>query len=202
MSSFFMGTPERFEQRSTLNKQQQPILAQQLAAIKGRGAGGAFGESSDYYRDLLSNDSQTFNQMAAPEMRRFNEQIVPDLAEQFAGYGSGGGVGSSGFRNASINAGTDLSERLGSIRAQLRQQGASGLSGMAQQGLNQYSENIYRPATQGFLSQLAPIVGGALGSFGGPGLGAGGAALGNRFGNWLNPGGSASPQTTQSGALK
>ena len=49
----------------------------------------SFGTAADYYRDLLGNDSADFNAFASPELRRFREQIVPDLSEQFAGMGSG-----------------------------------------------------------------------------------------------------------------
>ncbi len=156
------GQGESFEQKSRLDKQQQPLYQQLLSSSQGSGAGGAFGQSADYYRDLLSNDSQTNQMMQAPEMRRFNEQIIPGLAEQFAGMGSGG-LSSSGFRNAAVGAGVDLSERLGAIRAQLRSQGASGLSGIGQQGLGDYTQNIYRPATSGLIGGLAQGAGQGLG---------------------------------------
>lgn len=185
MSSFFTGQPGRFEKTSRLRPSQEGLYDQLQAANRGRGAGGSFGEAGDYYRDLLSNDSQTANEMFAPEQRRFNEQIIPGLSEQFAGMGAGG-LSSSGFRNAAVNAGTDLSERLGAIRAQLKQQGAAGLMGLGQQGLEQFDENIYRPQSKGFLDFLGPIAGGAVGAFGGPFLGAAGSALANKFSSSLN----------------
>jgi len=145
------------------------------------GTGGAFGDSADYYRNLLSDQSQDYNAFAAPQLRQFNEQTIPGLSEQFAGMGAGG-LSSSGFRNAAVNAGTDLSERLGAIRAQLRQQGAQGLMGLAQGGLQQFNENIYRPAQPGFAESFAPAIGGLAGSF----LGPVGAAAGNAAGNFLS----------------
>lgn len=152
-NEFMFGTPEKNYQQSLLEPGQQP-LKNQLVNAGMQGQGGAFGQAADYYGDLLSNDSEDFNSFAAPEMRRFNEQIVPGLAEQFAGMGSGA-LSSSGFRNAAVSAGTDLSERLGAIRANLRSQGAQGLQNIGQQGLGQFSENIMRPATQGFGQQIA-----------------------------------------------
>ena len=185
---FFSGTPERSYQQSLLGKEQLPGYQQLLGASQGAGAGGAFGQAADYYRDLLSDNSQTYQAMQAPEMRRFREQIVPDLSEQFAGMGSGA-LSSSGFRNAAVGAGTDLSERLGAIRAQLRQQGAAGLLGIGQQGLGQYNENILRPATPGFADTMGPALGsaalGAAGSFFGPAGTAIGTALGSKVGGWL-----------------
>lgn len=156
------GRGESFQQRSRLDQQQQPLYQQLLQAGQQPGAGGSFGQSADYYRDLLSNDSQTNQMMAAPELRRFNEDIIPSLSEQFAGMGAGG-LTSSGFRNAAINAGTDLSERLGAIRAQLRSQGAAGLAGIGQAGLGDFTNNIHRPATSGLLGGFAEGAGRGVG---------------------------------------
>lgn len=179
LSNFFTGTPEEHERVSTLRPEQEPLYQQSVNAAMRPGAGGAFGEAADYYRGNLSNDPQDFNAFAAPEMRRFNEQIVPDLAEQFAGMGSGA-LSSSGFRNAAVNAGTDLSERLGQIRAQLRQQGAQGLMGIGQQGLGNYSQDVMtKPGTEGFLSQIAPVAGQVASAYVG--------------GNWLSNKGKTSP---------
>lgn len=156
------GQGEKFQQKSRLDQQQLPLYRQLQSSAMAPGAGGAFGQSADYYRDLLSNDSQTNQMMAAPEMRRFNEDIIPGLAEQFAGMGAGG-LTSSGFRNAAVNAGTDLSERLGAIRAQLRSQGAAGLSGIGAQGLGDYTNNIMRPQTSGLLGGFLQGAGKGIG---------------------------------------
>ena len=183
--SFFTGTPGSWNQMSNLNKGQQGLQNNLLAANKGAGAGGSFEASADYYRDLLSNDSNTYNQMQAPELRQFKEQILPGIAEDFAGQGAGG-LSSSGFRNASINAGTDLSERLGAMRAQLRQQGAQGLQQLGQQGLSPTSQNVYTQGQPGFLDSIGKGIGGAATGFlsGGPaGAAAGGlSSLVSKFG--------------------
>ena len=165
IQSFFTGTPERNYQQSLLGPEQQPLYNQLQQSAMGRGAGGVYGQAADYYRDQLSDDSSTANMQFAPEMRRFNEQIIPGLSEQFAGMGSGG-LSSSGFRNAAVNAGTDLSERLGSIRAQLRQNSVQGLQSIGQQGLGTYNENIHRPATPGFLESFAQGAGQGFGKAG------------------------------------
>jgi hypothetical protein len=190
IGNFFTGTPEKREQVSRLTPGQMPIQDQLQNAAQQRGAGGAFGTSADYYRDLLSNDSADFNAFAAPEQRRFNEQTIPDLAEQFAGMGAGN-LSSSGFRNAAVGAGTDLSERLGAIRAQLRQSGAQGLQNIGSQSLAPTSDwQTTQQGTEGFLSGALPAFGTALGTaFGGP---IGGAAA-NFATNWLSNKGKSSP---------
>lgn len=156
------GSKEKSYQQSLLGQEQKPLYNQLLSAGAQQGAGGAFGTSADYYRNLLSNNPYDMEQFAAPELRRFNEDIIPSLSEQFAGMGSGG-LSSSGFRNAAVNAGTDLSERLGALRAQLRQSGAAGLQGIGQAGLGQYNENIIRPATTGLFHAFASGAGQAAG---------------------------------------
>lgn len=174
--NFFTGTPGQFEQRSTLGPEQMQLYEQLRNAGMGKGAGGAFGQSADYYRSLLDDDNSTFNSFAAPEQRRFREDIIPGLSEQFAGMGSGG-LSSSGFRNAAVSAGTDLSERLGAIRAQLRQQGAAGLMNIGQQGLGNFNENIYRAGQPGLFDTIGEGLGNAIGQFGG----GAGKAIGNMF---------------------
>ncbi len=175
VGNFFTGTPATRENVSTLRPDQEDLYNQLQAANLGSGAGGAFGQAADYYRDLLSNDSQTMSQMAAPQMRQFNEEIIPGLSEQFAGMGSGG-LSSSGFRNAAVNAGTDLSERLGALRAQLRQQGAAGLSNLGQMGLQPYSQNMEtQPGSPGLLNNISSGIGNIAGQ----------AAGGFMPSNWL-----------------
>ncbi len=178
IGKFFTGSPAKRENVSTLRPEQEGLYQQLQNANMGRGAGGSFGTSADYYRDLLSDNPADMQAFAAPELRRFNEQTIPGLSEQFAGMGSGG-LQSSGFRNAAVNAGTDLSERLGAMRANLRQQGAAGLAGLGQQGLQSYSQNIEtQPGTEGM---LAPALGAIGTAIGGPLLG----AASGMAGDWL-----------------
>ena len=172
------GTPEKRENVSTLRPEQEPLFEQAVNAGLKPGAGGAFGTSADYYRNLLSDDSADYNAFAAPQLRQYNEDIVPGISEQFAGMGAGG-LSSSGFRNAQIQGATDLSERLGAIRANLRQAGAQGLQNIGQVGLGNYSQNmVTQPGTEGL---LAPALGAAATAF--AGQAAGGAAY--TAGNWL-----------------
>lgn len=182
IGDFFTGTPEKRENVSLLRPNQEKLHKQSVNAAMNPGAGGAFGDVADYYRNNLSNNPADMQAFAAPEMRNFNENIIPGLSEQFAGLGAGGsGLSGSGFRNAAVNAGTDLSERLGQIRANLRQQSAQGLQQIGQQGLESYSQNmVTQPGSEGFLSSALPAVLGAAGTaIGGPILGAAGTAAGN-----------------------
>jgi len=162
MGNFLTGTPATRENVSTLLPQQQGLADQAIKAGMQRGAGGAFGDAADYYRNNLSDDPADFNAFAAPQLRQYNQDIVPGISEQFAGMGAGG-LSSSGFRNAQVQGATDLSERLGALRANLRQQSAQGLQGIGQAGLQNFSQNMEtQPGTQGFLPMAAEAVGNGL----------------------------------------
>lgn len=199
------GTPEKRENVSTLRPEQEALYQQAVNAGMGEGAGGAFGTSADYYRNLLSDNPSDMNAFAAPEIRRFNEETVPGLSEQFAGFGAGG-LGSSGFRNAQLNAGTDLAERLGAIRANLRQSGAQGLQQIGQTGLGNYSQNmVTEQGSEGLLPQAAKLLPHAAAAYftGGQSLPASAAMLsnqnsfgGNKVGQNSSPYGGGNPQTS------
>jgi len=166
---FLRGNDAEVENVSTLRPNQEALHGQSVRAAQGRGAGGAFGDVADYYRNNLSDNPADFNAFAAPAIRQYHQDIVPGLSEQFAGMGSGG-LSSSGFRNAQVQGATDLSERLGALRAQLRQQSAQGLMQIGQQGLQSYSQPmVTQESSPGFLQTVAPAVGTAAGAFfGGP----------------------------------
>lgn len=191
LGRFLGGSPGKRENVSTLRPEQEPLYRQAINAGLIPGAGGAFGTSADYYRNLLSDDSVDYDAFSAPLLRQYNQEIVPSLSEQFAGMGAGG-LSSSGFRNAQMQGATDLAERLGALRSQLRQQGAQGLASIGQLGLQNYSQNMMtRPGTEGFLSSVAPAIGGTLGSaIGGPIGGFIGSGFGNIGSNWFGGTGS------------
>jgi hypothetical protein len=159
--NFWTGSEGYFDQRSNLGPQQQQGFQNLINAGNQAGAGGGFGQSADYYRSLLNNNGGDFQALAAPDVRQFRQETLPGLAEQFAGYGAGG-LNSSGYRNSVLQANTDLGERLASLRANLRGQGAQGLQGIAQQGLGNYFQNTYTPQTPGFLQAIAPGLGQGL----------------------------------------
>jgi hypothetical protein len=165
-NKFFSGSKEKHKNVPTLTKEQLPLLQQLINAGMGPGAGGAFGEAADYYRGNLGNNPQDFNAFAAPELRRFHEDIIPGLGEQFAGMGAGG-LSSSGFRNAAVGAGTDLSERLAQIRANLRNQSAAGLANIGQAGLGNFSaDRMTQPGTEGAFGKIAETFGNAAAQYG------------------------------------
>ncbi len=189
----------KISQQSLLGPEQRPLYQQAINAGMNPGAGGAFGQAADYYRSNLSDNPADFNAFAAPALRQYYQDIVPNLSEQFAQGGGGqGSFGSSGFRNAQIQGATDLSERLGALRAQLRQNSAQGLQNIGQIGLGSFHENIYPENQPTGLESLVQGAGKILPSL------ASGFFSGNKVGANTDPyqggGGASSPQVRSFGS--
>ena len=196
--SFFTGSPGTVETVSNLLPEQEENFRQQQA-----GANGTYGAVSNYHMNNLSDNPADFNAFAAPELRRFNEEIIPGLSEQFAGMGSGG-LDSSSFRNAAVNAGESLSERLGRIRADLRQHSADALQGIGHQALENHSTQVQTPGTEGI---LAPAISAATTAVAGPAAGAAANWVTNSFKGKSKPyglngaTGTAGPQSRQNASI-
>lgn len=187
-SKLFGGSPEKRKNVSSLLPEQQDLYRQLQGAVTRPGSGGAFGQSADYYRGLLGDENADIDAFSAPQMRQYYQDIVPNISEQFAGGGGGqGSFSSSGFRNAQVQGGVDLAERLGALRANLRNSGAQGLANLGSLGLQNFSQNMAtRQGSPGLLSSIAPGIGQGLGagignwfknSFGGDNVGANSAPV-------------------------
>jgi len=99
-------------------------------------------KSADIYRDLLSKDSKAFEAFKAPVEKQFKEQVLPGIAERFAGVGA---ERSSVLQNVLGQAGTDLSTNLNQMKWNLMQSAIPGAMSLAQQPMQE----------QGYLRQLA-----------------------------------------------
>jgi len=92
-----LTTPESMSEFERFTPEQQSLISQLMGALTGQGGpqGGILG-------DLLGGDA-----FAVPEMRRFQEQTIPGIAERFTGLGAGS-QSSSAFQQALGTAGADL----------------------------------------------------------------------------------------------
>ena len=181
--AFWKSQPERMDRYSNLRPgQQEDLWTQYQNSLQGSGAGGSFGDLSDYYRGLMSGEGA--DAYEKPMMRQFQEDIMPGIAEQFAGMGSGG-LSSGGFMQETGRAATDLSERIGQMRADLRMQGAQGMQQMQQGAFNPVDQQVFRPREAGFGEKLVTEFAGGVGKAAGTYLGGvtGGAA--KAFGSFL-----------------
>lgn len=168
---FLFGSGGQLKQVPTMTKEQKGFLSQIFQQLGGMQApGGTYGLAQQRLQEQLMGGDEAYNAFAAPYLRQFQEEIVPGLAERFAGAGA---LSSSGFAQALGGAGAGLQERLASLRAQ-QQQGAIGsalgqysnLAGMAlgAQPFGYYS----RQGQSGLLPFLGAGLGGmTMGGYGG-----------------------------------
>lgn len=195
---FFFGDKDKTKQLPTISPEQQQALSQVLGQLGGLGGpGGGYGQSLGYLQNLLSGSPEAIAGFEAPYLQRFQQEIIPGIAERFAGLDPmGSGLSSSGFGQALSSAGSQLQSQLAALRSGLQQQAAQGLMGQYNQLLGQglgtrAFENVYQPGSTGFLGQLGAGLAGGIGAgLGmGSGIGLGGAlggALGGLFGQRNN----------------
>lgn len=156
--ALFGGRP-RTEQVPTMTPEQQQY---QNMLLQGAGQG-LQGGGLDWLYSILSGDPGAFQDFEAPLMRQFEQDTLPAIAERFAGMGSGGALGSSGFRNAGVQAGSELTQNLAQLRAGLKSQALQQLAGLGQMGMQPSFENVYNQGQTGFFPGLAGGLGGGIG---------------------------------------
>ena len=115
--------------------------------------------------------------LSAPAMRRFQEEIIPSIAERFTGSFGEGSQRSSAFGQQLGSAGAKLAEDLSlqELLLGLQQQNAQSQQGLQGIGLLQsllglglqpQFENIYQPKTGGLVGNLLGGLGLGLGNIG------------------------------------
>lgn len=168
------------KQGSTYNKNQLKGMDEILQQIRS-GTGGPnqditqnqnYQQGSDWLSNLFGNDQGFWNQFEAPLQRQFSEQTVPDLANRFASQGSGGSLGSTGFRNQLAREGSNLGTNIAALRGGMQQQGIGQALQYGQQPISNWmqqlqsvlnpTQNTYQPPSAGGWGSLAgPLIGGA-----------------------------------------
>jgi hypothetical protein len=95
------------------------ILAQAMGMSQG---GGGYDLANQYYNNLLGdNQQQAFDEFSAPYLQQFQEQMLPQIAERFAGVGA---LSSSGFGQALGGASAGLQSQLAQLFSSLQSQAA------------------------------------------------------------------------------
>lgn len=143
-------------QMPNFNPMQQQMLSQLLAGgMQGMGnlPSAEFGPIRQFYEN------------------RFNQQVVPGLAERFTGAGMGS-QRSSAFEQALGSAGAQQQSQLAAMEQQFNQQNRESeigrLMGMLQMGMRPQFEYFTEPPDPGFLRSALPGLLSGLGSaFGG-----------------------------------
>jgi hypothetical protein len=182
-SEFLFGSPDKLKKVATGTKEQEALHNSILSQAMGMQVpGGGYDLANQYFNNFLGpNQQQAFDQFSAPYLQQFQEQMLPQIAERFAGAGA---LSSSGFGQAlggaSSNLQSQLAQLFSSLQGQAAQQQYGQYNQLAQTGLNyqpfQYTQQ------QGSSGFLAPLLGGIGTAMGGPI----GAALGQGIGGGIS----------------
>lgn len=163
------------EFKSTYNPNQLGFLDDMLSKIKAQNSditqNQSYQQGQDWLHSLFS-DPDFFKNFEAPLQRQFQEQTVPDLANRFASMGSGGAMGSTGFRNQLAREGSNLSTNIAALRGGLQQQGVNqslqygqqpiqNMMQMMQQAL-QPTQNVYQPPSAGPMGNIMSSLAGGF----------------------------------------
>lgn len=169
------GSPGK--QGSTYNQNQLGTIdqiIQHINEMRGQG-GGDISQQQNFqqgqgFLNNLFNDPSFFQNIEAPALRQFNEQITPDIANRFASMGSGGSLGSTAFRNELGREGSNLAERLSANRTGMQQQGANQALGYGQtqnQSFMQMLQQALQPTQNTYSQPTGGLFGPLLGALGG-----------------------------------
>jgi hypothetical protein len=182
-SEWLFGSPDKLKKVATGTKEQQGLHNNILGqAMSMQGQGGGYDLAQNYYNNFLGdNQQQAFDQFSQPYMQQFQEQMLPQIAERFAG---GGALSSSGFGQTLGGAASGLQSQLAQLFSQLQSQAAgqqyNQYNQLSQTGLN-YQPFAYQQQ-QGSGGFLAPFLGGIGNAMGDPI----GAALGKGIGGGIS----------------
>ena len=182
-SEWLFGSPDKFTKLPTGTPQQEGLHNNILSQAMGMSQnGGGQDLANQYYNNLLGGNQQdAFNQFSQPYMQQFQEQILPQIAERFAGAGA---LSSSGFGQSLGGAASGLQAQLAKLFSDLQGQAASQQYGqynqLAQTGLNHQPFGYQQQ--EGSAGFLGPLLGGIGTAMGGPI----GVALGSGIGGGIS----------------
>lgn len=181
-SEWLFGSPDKLKKVPTGTTEQQALHSGVLQnAMNMSQPGGGYDLAQQYYNNFLSpNQGQAYDQFSAPYLQQFEEQLLPQIAERFAGAGA---LSSSGFGQTLGGAASGLQAQLAQLFAQLQSQAAQSQYGQynqqTQTGLN-YQPYAYnkQQGSSGFLpnilggvgTAMAGPIGGAFGNFAASGI--------------------------------
>lgn len=168
------------ETKSSFAPNQLSAIDDVLRQIKGGAPNISQNQNFQTGQDFLQsmfNDPSFFNKFEQPLRRDFEENVVPSLANRFAAQGSGGSLGSTGFRNQLAREGSNLETNLAALRGQMQSNAIPQLLGYSQQPFSNYlsllqsaltpTANVYQPPTSGFLGGILPsLIGGISQGYG------------------------------------
>lgn len=156
--SSLKGTGYNQVQIPKLSREQQQLFSQVFGAAQG-GIGSAVGQLGQM---AGGGNEESWKQLEAPALRQFG-QLQGNIASRFSGMGSGARR-SSGFQNATNEAGVDLAERLQSQRMGFQQSAIQQLLGLYGNLMGtQTSDTAFLPRKKPFWQELLGAASGGAG---------------------------------------
>lgn len=166
---FLWGKDAELQQVPTGTEEQMQFGGKDLIALLQQmmQGGGGFQQANQYDQNLLGNGPEAFNDFANPYMQQFQEQVLPQIAERFAGMGA---LSSSGFGQSLGGAASGLQSELAKLFTQLQGQAAgrqqNQFGQLSQLGLGYSPFAQYeKPGKAGFAAPLLnTFIKGAMGA--------------------------------------
>jgi hypothetical protein len=185
LRDFLFGKKDKIKKYDLYNPQQKKFFSNFMQQLQGmQGQGGGLEKSMNLLQDYLNPESNVYKNFEEPYMRQFNEKILPQIAERYAGAGAeSGALSSSGFAQSLGAAGGQLQSNLAQMKSQMQRQSIQDLlsqyNQMSSSGLNARPEEKYlRQGHQGLLPTMATEVGTAAARGLGQSLFGGGGGMG------------------------
>lgn len=132
------GTEAKLKKVDTMTSQQKKMIEKALGKVNfsdfNMGKNKLYQQGQSFLQNLMQPGAldNLYNQMEAPMMRQFQEEIVPSIAERFSGMGA---QSSSAFKQSLSQAGAGLQERLAALKGQTMLQGTQQQLQGAQLGM-------------------------------------------------------------------
>jgi hypothetical protein len=160
LKDWLFGSGPDLKKKPTGTQAQQQFGGNDLIQLLQQmmGQGGGLNSANQYDQGLLQGNQgqpgSAYDQFSSPYLQQFQEQVLPQIAERFAGQGA---LSSSGFGQTLGGAGAGLQSQLAQLFSQLQGQ-ASGRQQNQFQNLSQiglgYSPFAYheKQGTTGFVA--------------------------------------------------
>lgn len=172
LSEIFLGTKDKVTKLPT-----QSPMQLELANLIKQGLTSGTGA----FKELFSKfNQQDFEEgVAQPEIKRYQQEVLPNIIEKFIGRGS---VNGSGFQRNVLKSGTDLASKLAELRYNAQnQQKQNQLAGINNVTGTKQFENVFQPGQEGLLSKFAGGVANSAGKATDRGIN----ALGTAAAKWI-----------------
>ena len=164
ISEFFLGSPAKTEQVSTVTPQQQQLISALLQQLM-TGLGGS---------------QASVAPIRASAQEHFRQEMVPTIAERFTSLG--GRQGTNAYPMAIAQASANLERDLAAQESQFNLQRQGNLMQILGLAMRPQFENVYSPSSPGFLQNVASGAASGIGSLASPWLYGGNALINALFG--------------------